>query len=104
MAFTGLNVLHGTIITIGNNTDVFGEAVWSEELLVPSTGTKVATERPNTDFSRPQAAFLIQAAVNAKVYVGPNPAAADTPMYRIYAGTSLVIPVDKGDKVRWVVA
>ncbi|MFG1314720.1 hypothetical protein [Xanthobacter autotrophicus] len=104
MAFSGISVLHGRVGLIGRSTDIFHHAVWSEELPTPATTVKSASEVDFNDKLHSQSAFVIQAAVNANVYVGPNPAAAGTPMYRIYAGTSLVIPVDKGDKVRWVAA
>ncbi|MDI4663687.1 hypothetical protein K9U40_04985 [Xanthobacter autotrophicus] len=104
MAFSGIAVLHGSITTIGGNTDLFGHAVWSEDLPAPATTVNVATVPDVNERLRSQSAFLIQAAVDAKVYVGLNPAAADTPMYRVYAGADRVILANKGDKIRWAAA
>lgn len=104
MAFSGIAVLHGHVGLIGRSTDIFGRAVWSEDLPTPATTVKSANEADFNDKLHSQSAFLIQAAVNAKVYVGPNPAAAGTPMYRCYAGTERIIPANKGDKVRWAAA
>ncbi|MDI4664338.1 hypothetical protein K9U40_08340 [Xanthobacter autotrophicus] len=104
MAFSGISVLHGSITTIGGSTDLFGHAVWSEDLPAPATTVNVATLPDFNDRLRVQSAFLIQPAVDAKVYVGPDPAAASTPMYRVYAGADRVILANKGDKVRWAAA
>ncbi|MET3355394.1 UNVERIFIED_ORG: hypothetical protein ABID33_003316 [Xanthobacter viscosus] len=104
MAFSGIAVLHGRIARVGGNTDIFCDAVWSEDLPAPATTVNVATLPDFNDRLRSQSAFLIQAAVDAKVYVGPNPAAAGTPTYRCYAGAERIIPANKGDKVRWAAA
>ena len=104
MAFAGIAVLHGRIARVGRGTDIFGEAVWSEDLPAPATTVQAASEADFNDKLHLQSAFLIQAAVDAKIYVGPNPAAAGTPMYRVYAGAERLIVANKGDKIRWAAA